>query len=80
MAEPEAINRIQFSEGIHPVKTTVSAAYREELASVEKARGDYDIEERATRLADSDLNLKKKQVCCAEFLNSHFKVVKLTLP
>ncbi len=66
MAESEAISRIEFVEGIHPVKTTSSTTYRKELASTEKARGDYDLEERAARLADSDLNLKKKQVCCAK--------------
>jgi len=63
MDDLEGINRIQFGEEIHPVKTTGSAAYRKELAATEKARGDFDIEERAAQLANADLNSKKKQVC-----------------
>jgi KUP system potassium uptake protein len=61
MDDSEGINGVQVGEDIHPVKTADSAAYRKELAATEKARGDYNIEERAAQLANADLNSKKKQ-------------------
>lgn len=59
MSDPT--QHIQFGEGIRPVKTATSQAYNKDLSLSEKT-GTYDLEERALRIADDDLNKKKKQV------------------
>lgn len=55
---------IQYEEETNPPKAAGEAAYSTERKDVfisEKAE-DYDLEEKAARIADADLNAKKKQV------------------
>lgn len=66
MAESTPIQRVQYEEGIHPVKSKNESAHYskalEEHALSEK-NSSADLEERAVRLANADLNRKNKQVC-----------------
>lgn len=62
MAESTLVQRLQFEDGIHPIKTAGSRAYSissKERPLPEKAGG-YDLEERAVQIANDDLNRKKK--------------------
>lgn len=56
---------IQYGEETNPPKAASEAVYSTERKNVfissEKAE-DYDLEEKAARIADADLNAKKKQV------------------
>jgi len=63
MAESTPIQRVQFGEEIHPVKSTgvYSSTVRE--ASLSEKNEDVNFEERAVQIADADANRKKKQVC-----------------
>jgi hypothetical protein len=62
MAESDPIQHIQFGEDVQPVKsagaTVYSTGHKDQSIS-EKA--DYDIEDRVAKIADADLNSKKKQ-------------------
>ncbi|KAH6681627.1 putative potassium transporter 5 [Halenospora varia] len=64
MAESTPIQRVQYEEGIHPVKSKNESAHYskalEEHALSEK-NSSADLEERAVRLANADLNRKNKQ-------------------
>jgi KUP system potassium uptake protein len=60
MADLETAQRIQFGEGIHPVKTATSKVYNKDPSFSEK--NGFDIEDRAIQIANADLNQKKKQV------------------
>jgi hypothetical protein len=66
MADSEVSQHIQFGDDIQPVKTASSAAiYKKEglMPSLSEKPAGYDEEERnAARIADADLNHKKKQV------------------
>jgi hypothetical protein len=62
--EDMADHRIQFRDEIHPVKTSNSRVHPIEKSSpsiIEK-EASYDEEEKALRIANEDLNRKKKQV------------------
>jgi KUP system potassium uptake protein len=59
----DALQRIQFGDEIHPVKSTGTTAYsgtRKDAFLSEKTGG-YDLEEKAVNIANEDLNRKKKQ-------------------
>ncbi|KAH9206123.1 potassium transporter-domain-containing protein [Leptodontidium sp. 2 PMI_412] len=61
MAESTLVQRLQFEDGIHPIKTAGSRAYSissKEHPLPEKAGG-YDLEERAVQITNDDLNRKK---------------------
>jgi hypothetical protein len=60
MADLETVQRIQFGEEIHPVKTGTSKVYNKDPSLSEK--NGFDIEDRAMQIANADLNQKKKQV------------------
>jgi len=53
--------RINFADGIQPVKRTATTAVE---GSFEKDSSNYDLdsEERARKIAEQDFSLKKKQV------------------
>jgi hypothetical protein len=57
----EPTGHVQFADGIHPVKRTATLAAD---VSFEKSSSGYDLdsEERARKIAEQDLGLKKKQV------------------
>jgi KUP system potassium uptake protein len=62
MAESDTIQRVQFGDGLHPVRSTGATPYStglKEQSISEKAA--YDPEDSAARIADDDLNRKKKQ-------------------
>jgi hypothetical protein len=70
MADSEPIQRVQFGEEIHPVKTTKSVrsytTFVKDAALAEKTE-EADLEQRADQIADSDLNRKKKQASYAPY-------------
>ena len=62
MTEADTIQRVQFVDGMHPVRSAGATAYSngpKEQSISEKAV--YDPEDSAARIADDDLNRKKKQ-------------------
>ena len=75
MAESEPSQRVQFGDGIHPVRSPVvrsnskSAAYSTGINDIDhqsiSEKAVQDPEDAAARIADDDRNLKKKQVSLA---------------
>ena len=62
MAESDPVQHIAFGEGIHTVKSTGATVYSTGRRPSVSEKDGYDVEERAAKIADADLNQKKKQV------------------
>jgi KUP system potassium uptake protein len=70
MADQDSIQQqshIQFGDEIRPVKSNGAPPYTTVLrdSKVSQRITSHDLEEKAVRLANEDLNTKKKQVRCA---------------
>lgn len=72
MADSDPIHRVQFGEGIYPVKSAGAYSTAHKEPSISEKAG-YDVEDRAAQIADVDLNQKKKQVSLShQSLKDHF--------
>lgn len=62
MAESDPIQRVQFGDGIDPVKSAGATVYStlQKEPSIPEKTG-YDVEGTAAQIADGDMNGKKKQ-------------------
>jgi len=65
MADPISAQHIQFGNEISPAKTGGTTVYStaNKAPSESEKDGDYDLEDRAYQIANSDFNSRKKQVC-----------------
>ena len=62
MAESDPIQHVAFGESIHPVKSAGATVYSNKGEQSISEKAVFDLEDTAARIADNDLNRKKKQV------------------